>query len=80
MLSLLDVDKLLHFGPRRFLACLAVGLSVLFLGLFIALGVLIDGSAVATPSLLLVSLGYGLVMTAVVGRPIWRRRRPPAGK
>ena len=72
MFDLLDLDKVRAIGPRKFLVCFALAISMLFFGLFIAVGVLFSGPQVADRGLLIVSLGFGVVMTAVFGRRIWR--------
>lgn len=72
MLDLLDLDKVRAIGPRKFLVCFALAISMLFFGLFIAIGVIFSGQQVADRSLLIVSLGFGVVMTALFGRRIWR--------
>lgn len=72
MLNLLDLEKVRRWGPKRFTLCVALALSMLFFGVFIAMGVVIDGEYVARRELLATSLGYGIVMTALFGRQIWR--------
>jgi len=72
MLDLLDLDKVRAIGPRKFLVLFALAISMLFFGLFIAIGVIFTGQQVADRGLLIVSLGFGFVMTAYFGRRIWR--------
>lgn len=72
MLDLLDLDKVRAVGPRKFLVCFALAISMLFFGLFLAIGVIFTGYQVAETGLLIVSLAFGFVMTAVFGRRIWR--------
>ena len=72
MLDLLDLEKLRAVGPRRVLLLFAAGLSTLFFGQFVAIGVVIDGHFDANWKLLVVSLGFGPVMVAFFGRRIWR--------
>lgn len=72
MLDLLDFEKLRAAGPRRFLLLFAFGLSMLFFGLFVAIGVVIEGHFDANWKLLAVSLGFGPIMVALFGRRIWR--------
>jgi hypothetical protein len=72
MLELLDLEKVARLGPKRFMVFFALALSMLFFGLFIAIGVAIDGRYVAGRELLATSFGYGVVMSALFGRRIWR--------
>jgi len=72
VLELLDLEKVRRIGAKRFLFFFALGLSALFLGVFVAVGVAIDGQYAVHRELVLVSLAYGFVMTAIFGRRIWR--------
>lgn len=72
MLDLLNLEKLRAAGPRRFLIFFSFGLSMLFFGLFVAIGVVIDGHFDANWKLLVVSLGFGPIMVGIFGRRIWR--------
>ncbi|WP_343642668.1 hypothetical protein [Roseateles sp.] len=72
MLDLLDLEKVRAVGPRRFLFVFALSLAMLFFGLFVAAGVITDGQYKADRGLLITSLVYGFVMTAIFGREIWR--------
>lgn len=72
MLGLLDLERIRRFGSRRFLLLLVLCQSALFFGVFVAIGVVIDGQYIARRELLAISLGVGVILSAVFGRHLGR--------
>ncbi|WP_141225213.1 hypothetical protein [Mitsuaria sp. PDC51] len=79
MLGLLNLDKVKRLGAKRFLVLFALAVSAMFFGLFVAIGVLIEGEYVARRGFLVVSLAYGFLMTAIFGWDLWRSPPPDHG-
>jgi hypothetical protein len=80
MLELLDLDKVKRLGAKRFLVLFALAVSAMFFGLFVAIGVLIEGEYVARRGFLAVSVTYGFLMTAIFGWDLWRSPPPDHGE
>lgn len=72
MLALFDDERIRRFGRWRLLLLLSLMSAAMYLGVFAALGALLDGTAVVDRSLLITALVFGVVLAGALGRSLWK--------